>query len=168
MRRLGAILLCLGLATPVLAAPSATPPTQPAEETSVPWYRWLFLGERSKPAPAKPAVASRDAEKNPAGTGASPAQDPAVRTMSEEHRVFLERLKAIDKIRRIANEQGDEELLKKTYDLEAQAEEVFKQRTARTIADRDDRAILERGRDDRPATASRSAPPRRNTRGDNR
>jgi hypothetical protein len=168
MRRLGALLLCLGLATPVLAAPSATPPTPPAEETSVPWYRWLFLGERSKPIPAKPAVVSKEADKPPVKPAAGPTKDPDTRTMAEEHRLFLERLKAIDKIRRIANEQGDEELLKKTYDLEAQAEEVFKQRTAKKPTDRDDRAILERGRDDRPASASRSAPPRRNTRGDNR
>jgi hypothetical protein len=168
MRRLGALLLCLGLTTPALADTRTTPPTQAAEETSVPWYRWLFLGERAKPVPAKPAVASSDAEKIASKPAAGPANDPAVRTMAEEHRLFLERLKAIDRIRHIANEQGDEELLKKTYDLEAQAEEVFKQRTAKTLADRDDRAILERGRDDRPATADRSGPPRRNTRGDRR
>jgi pyruvate/2-oxoglutarate dehydrogenase complex dihydrolipoamide acyltransferase (E2) component len=168
MRRLGAFLLCLGLAAPALADARTTPPTAPAEETSVPWYRWLFLGERAKPATAKPAVANKDVEKGPVSSAASPGKDPAVRTMAEEHRLFLERLKAIDKIRRIANEQGDDELLKKTYDLEAQAEEVFKQRTAKLAAERDDKAILERGRDDRPATADRSTPPRRNTRGDRR
>jgi len=168
MRRLGALLLCLGLATPALADTRTTPVTAPAEETSVPWYRWLFLGERAKPAPAKPTVANKDVEKGPATPVSSAAKDPAVRTMAEEHRVFLERLKAIDKIRGIANDQGNEELLKKTYDLEAQAEEVYKQRTAKLAAERDDKAILERGRDDRPATADRSTPPRRNIRGDRR
>jgi len=166
MRRLGAILLSLGLAAPVFGdteKPSTSPSPSPTEQTSVPWYRWLFLGERSKPATPKPAIV-KDSEK-PAAT---PAIDPGIRSVAEERRLFLERLKAIDKIRQIANEQGNEELLQKTYDLEAQAEEVYRQRTAKAPADRDDRAILERGRDDRPATADRSAPPRRNSRGNNR
>jgi hypothetical protein len=164
MRRLGVLLLCLGIsATAVAASPDALP----AEETSVPWYRWLFLGERSKPAPKPPAVA-KDAPKTAAKNAAVPAKGAAARTLAEEHRVFLERLKAIDKIRKLAHEQGDEVLLKKTYDLEEQAEEVFKQRTAKLPNPADDRAILERGRDDRPATADRSNPRPRNTRGGDR
>jgi pyruvate/2-oxoglutarate dehydrogenase complex dihydrolipoamide acyltransferase (E2) component len=163
MRRLGALLLCLGLTAPALAA---DPP--PAEVTSVPWYRWLFLGERAKPAPAKPAAAKETVRGGPATPTAAPVRDPAARTLADEHRIFLERLKSIDKIRKIANEQGDEELLKKTYDLEEQAEEVFKQRTAQLKRTESDRASLERGRDDRPATAERPAPRRRTTRGEDR
>jgi len=160
MRRLGAICLCLGLTAPALAA---DPP--PAEDASVPWYRWLFLGERAKPAPTKPQTLSKD--RPPAATA---AREAAVRSLADEQRVYLERLKAISEIRRIANDQRDEELLKRADDLEAQAEEIFKQRTALLPGvgnGRDDRALLERGRDDRPATAARPAP-RRRTRGDDR
>jgi len=164
MRRLGALIVCLGLSSPAFAQTGETPP---AEETSVPWYRWLFLGERpKKPAPSKPAAVA-DTPKN-ANKSAVPAKEAAARSLAEEHRVFLERLKAIDKIRKLAHDQGDEELLKKTYDLEEQAEEVFKQRTAKLPNPADDRAILERGRDDRPATADRSNPRQRNTRGGDR
>jgi hypothetical protein len=166
MRRLGAICLCLGLAAPALAA---DPP--PAEEVSVPWYRWLFLGERAKPAPARPQTASRDKDKPPAAKPAPSPREAAARTASEEQRLYLERLSAITKIRQIAFEQRDEELLKRADDLEAQAEEIFKQRTALLPGagdGRDDRALLERGRDDRPATAERPAPRRRPTRGDDR
>ena len=166
MRRLGALILCLGLSTTAFAAPADEPP---AEETSVPWYRWLFLGERPKKlAPPKPAAVASDTPTNANKTAAVPAREAAARSLAEEHRVFLERLKAIDKIRKLAHEQGDEELLKKTYDLEDQAEEVFKQRTAKLPNPADDRAILERGRDDRPATADRSNSRQRNSRGGDR
>jgi hypothetical protein len=165
MRRLGAICLCLGLSAPALAA---DPP--PAEEPSIPWYRWLFLGERAKPAPAKPQPQTASKDKPPAGKpAAATAKEAAIRTLAEEQRVYLERLQAISKIRQIANDQRDEELLKRADDLEAQAEEVFKQRTALLPGagdGRDDRALLERGRDDRPATAERPGPRRRPTRGD--
>src|SRR5206468_1672425 len=144
MRRLGAICLCLGLAAPALAA---DPP--PAENASVPWYRWLFLGERAKPAQATPQAAAKD--KPPAARPAATAsKDAAVRSLAEDQRVYLERLQAISKIRQIADELRDEELLKRADDLEAQAEEIFKQRTALLpgVGDgRDDRALLERGRD---------------------
>ena len=107
MRRLGALILCLGLSTTAIAAPADQPP---AEETSVPWYRWLFLGERpKKPAPPKPEAVASDTSKN--ANTAVPAKEAAARSLAEEHRVFLERLKAIDKIRKLAHEQGDEELL---------------------------------------------------------
>jgi hypothetical protein len=164
MRRLGAIFLCLALTAPAFAG-TGDPPA--ADEPSVPWYRWLFLGERAKPAP-KPAAVAKETQKTPAKTAAVPAKESAARTLAEEQAVFLERLKAIDKIRRLAHEQGDEELLKKTYDLEEQAEQVFKLRTAKLPNAADDRAILERGRDDRAATADRSAPRRRTTRGGDR
>ena len=165
MRRLGALLLCLGLITPAFAASDEPPP---AEEKSVPWYRWLWLGERSKPSTTKATAAAKENPKTPAKTVAAPVKQPPAPTLADEQRVFLERLKAIDKIRKIANELGDEELLKKTYDLEEQAEAVFMQRIARLSDRGDDRAVLERGRDDRPATADRSAPRRPNTRGDKR
>ena len=50
-------------------------------------------------------------------------------------------------------------MLKRADELEAQAEEVYNQRKARLIGNGvggDDRAALERGRDDRPATADRT------------
>jgi hypothetical protein len=160
MRRLGAILLCLGLTSPLLAGPGEAPPAD--DPPSVPWYRWLFLGERAKPVPPKPAVVN----KAPANTPLP--KESAGRTLAEEQRVFLERLNAISQIKRVALEQGDEEMLKKAEDLEQQVEEVFKQRTARLPAGGDDRAALERGRDDRPATAARPAPRRPATRGGDR
>ena len=161
MRRLGALLLCLALTTPAFADSGEKPAT---EEPSIPWYRWLFLGERSKPVAAKPTAVAKENQKTPGKPASTAAKEPPLRTLADEQRVFLERLKAIDKIRKIANEQGDEALLQKTYDLEEQAEAVFKQRTAKLPDRGSDRAVLERGRDDRPATADRSAPRSANTR----
>jgi hypothetical protein len=167
MRRLGAICLCLGLTAPAFAGPPEPPP---AEEPSVPWYRWLFLGERARPAPADPRAAAKD--KAPAARpAAGPSKEAVARSLAEEHRVYVERLLAISKIRRIADEQRDADLLRRADELEVQAEEIFKQRTALLPGvggGRDDRALLERGRDDRPATAERPAPRRRPTRGDDR
>jgi hypothetical protein len=159
MRRLGAICLCLGLTAPALADDSPA-----AEEPSIPWYRWLFLGERPKPTPVKPYPAVKD--RTPA-----PSREAVARTLADEQRVFLERLQAIDKIKKIAHDQRDEDLLQRAAALEAQAEEIFKQRTAllpRVTDGRDDRALLERGRDDRPATAERPGPRRRPIRGTDR
>ncbi len=153
MRRFGAFILLLCVAVPVMAedAPAKT------ETPSVPWYRWLFLGERTPPAPpnlplaAKPAPVSREA---------------LMRMMASERDVYLKRLESITKIKQIALDRGDEAMMKKADDLERQAEETFTQRTAKLqemgMKD-DDRGSLERGRDERPATAER--PTRRPTRG---
>lgn len=156
MRHLGAICLVLGIFAPAMAdtAPAAE------EKASIPWYRWLFLGEREKPAPI-PATAPRD---RPAPRATPSAKESLAQQMAEEQKVFLERLAAITQIKKIALDQGDEGMLRKAEDLEVQAEEVFKQRTAklRESGERlDDRAALERGRDDRPSTAERPSPRRR-------
>ena len=84
--------------------------------------------------------------------------------------MYLQRLQAITKIRQVAAEQNDEAVLKRADQLEEQATEIFNQRTARlmAVAERDDRAALERGRDDRPATADRTPPRRRTTGGNDR
>ena len=160
MRRLGALCLCLGLAAPALAA---DPP--PADETpSIPWYRWLFLGERSKPAtPPKPDSPSS----RPSAPPKESAKETASKQLDQEQRVYLQRLQAISRIRQVALEQNDEATLKRADELEQQAEEVYKQRTARLmgIVEKEDQATLERGRDNRPATADRSR--RRTTGGNN-
>ena len=161
MRRFGALCLCLGLAAPAFAAEPS------AEDTSVPWYRWLFLGERAKPVPPKPTGASAK-DKAPAGR---PTKEAAARSLADEQRVYLERLKAIDRIKQIAHDQRDEELFRRAAELEAKAEEVYNQKSellSRVSEGRDDRALLERGRDTRPATAERPAPRRRATRGTDR
>ena len=78
--------------------------------------------------------------------------------MAAEQKVFFERLQAINKIKQIALEQGDEEMLKKAEDLEAQAEEIYRLRTAKLPSVdeiKSDRDALERSRDRRPATAQR-------------
>lgn len=148
MRRLGALLLVFGLAGPAFAA---DPPAE--ESTSVPWYRWLFLGERSKPAADKPT---------PAAGGTTPTAAPAMskealaKKWADEQKLYVERLQAITKIKQVALEQGDEGMLKKAEELEAQAEELYKLRTAKLPSVdelKSDRAALERGRDNRPATA---------------
>lgn len=165
MRHLGALCLFLGLAAPAFAA---DPPV--AEEKSVPWYRWLFLGERSKTAP-KPEAAAATTTPTPAARPTPMySKETIAKMMAEEQRVYLERLKAISKIRSLANDNGDEELMKKADEMEAQAEEIFKQRSARlpvVTESRNDRAALERGRDERPASAQRPAT-RRPTRGGDR
>ena len=167
MRRLGALCLCLGLTTPALAA---DPPA--AEDSSIPWYshRYWLLGERNKPTqPPKPepsAARERPAPSTP--TSREAAKEAAAKQFDREMQVHLQRLQAISKIRAVALDQNDEAMLQRADDLEQQATEIFNQRTAKLMgtAGRDDRAILERGRDDRPATADRT-PPRRRTTGGN-
>lgn len=171
MRRLGALLLALGLGMPAFSA--ETPPAETPTST-VPWYRWWFLGEREKPVPAKePSSVARD--RTPAtGPRAAPTVSPkeaAKRQLAEEQRIYLERLQAISRIRKIANDQGDEALMQKADDLEAQAEELFKLRTAmlpKLGEGGDDRAALERGRDERPASAARPTQRRPSMRGSDR
>ena len=159
MRRLGAICLVFGLAVPAFAA---DPPAE--ESTSVPWYRWLFLGERSKPATTKPATAARDGTP---GSGTPLSKEAVAKMLAEEQKVFFDRLQAITKIKQIALEQGDEEMLQKAQELEAKAEEIYRLRTAKLPSVdelKSDRAALERGRDNRPATAQRRPSNRGNDR----
>jgi hypothetical protein len=169
MRRLGALCLFLGLTAPALAAE----PPAAEDPPSVPWYRRWFLGEQPKPTPPRqpqpPAAAGRDR----ATAGPTPresAKEAAAKQFDLEQRVYLQRLQAISRIRQVAAEQNDEATLKRADDLEQQAEEIFKQRTAKLmgVAEREDRAALERGRDDRPATADRTPPRRRTTGGNDR
>lgn len=159
MRRYGAFILLLMTAVPAVAA---DPP--PADETpSIPWYRWVFLGERSKPKPAKPAVATTAAK--------PPTREAAARLLAEENKVYIQRLAAISQIRRVADEQGDEAMLKKADELEEQAAKVHAERTGKLAGaaeGADDRAALERGRDTTPATAERSTSRRRTPRGGDR
>jgi hypothetical protein len=153
MRRLGAICLVLALAAPALAA---DPPAE--ESTSIPWYRWLFLGERSKPAPEKPPTAAVRDKPPAAATPSISSREAATKMIADEQKIYLERLKAITQIKRIALEQGDEAMIRKAEELEAKAEEVYKLRMAKLPNPedlKDDRAALERGRDTRPATAQR-------------
>lgn len=154
MRRLGAFFLLLCMAVPAIAADAPSTEEQP----SIPWYRWLFLGERAKPMPPKPVVRQ-----------APITREALARMLADERDVYLKRLEAITKIKQIALDRGDEAMLKKADDLERQAEETFAQRTAKlqemTTKD-DDRASLERRPDERPATADRST--RRPTRGNER
>ena len=82
----------------------------------------------------------------------------------------MQRLDAISKIRSIASDQNDDAMLKKADELEKQATEIYQARTARLMSagEQNDRAALERGRDDRPASADRSNPRRRTTGGTDR
>ena len=94
-------------------------------------------------------------------------QDDVARALDQERKVYLQRLDAVSRLRRVADEQGDEDLRKKADDLEKQADEVFQLRTARLqAAGMDDRASLERGRD--AGGASADATKRRTTRGGDR
>jgi hypothetical protein len=168
MRRLGTLCLLFGLAAPALAVDE--PP--PAEEPSIPWYRWLFLGERSKPTPPRTEPASAPAPATPAARDRAPAGPPskeaAARTLEQEKAVYIQRLLAITRIRELAVEQNDEPMLQRAEEMEQQATDIYNQRTARLTAKGtapDDRAALERGRDDRPAAAQRPAPRRRTTTG---
>ena len=167
MRRLGALCLCLGLTAPALAG---DPPAED-DPPSVPWYRWLFLGERAPKAPAKPPAPAARERPGPAAPAArESARDAAAKQYERELQVHLQRLQAISRIRKVADEQNDEAMLRRADELEQQATEIFNQRTAKLmgVAERDDRAALERGRDSRPATADRTTPKRRSTGGTDR
>ncbi len=154
MRRLGALLLLLAVAAPIRAA------DPPAEEmTSVPWYRWAFLGERPKPVAPKPAATKPVVAR-------APTKEEAARSLEQEQAVYLQRLAAISKIRLIAEERGDDDLRRKADDLERQADEVFRQRTAKLTGSGDDRGKLDRTRDE--GTGSADASRRRNPRGTDR
>ncbi len=167
MRRLGALLLVFGLATPACFA--GTGETEPASN-SVPWYRRVFLGERKNPAPAN-TTKDRASPDGPKAAPIASSRELTKKQWAEENRIYLERLQAISRIRRIASDQGDEALLQKADDLEVQAEELFTLRTARLPKlgeGGDDRAALERGRDERPASAARPAQRRPSMRGSDR
>ena len=159
MRQLGALILFVGLASP---AWSADPPV---EQSSVPWYRWVFLGERSKPVPAKSAASAK-----PVSGTSAPSPDPkaqVARTLELEQEVYLKRLQAISRIRQIAVDRGDDEMVRNADALERDAEDVYNQRTAHLLSKTgDDRSALERGRDDGAKTAD--AARRRNTRGNDK
>ena len=66
--------------------------------------------------------------------------------MAEENKLYTQRLLAISKIRQMADEQGDEAMLKKADELEDQAAKVYADRTAK-LSSAEDKASLERGRD---------------------
>ncbi|HEX3149070.1 MAG TPA: hypothetical protein VHR66_13395 [Gemmataceae bacterium] len=166
MRRFGTFCLLFALAAPAFATPVPPAEEPPAEEQSIPWYRWLFLGERAKPKKPETTAAkpTTTREKPPA----PPTKEALAKTLADEQKVYLQRLDAITKIRSIAADQNDEAMLQKADELEKQATEIYNQRTARLMAAgerADDRAALERGKDDRPATADRSNPRRRTTGG---
>ena len=163
MRRLGAYTLLFGLvALPAFAGSgdnaSEKPATAQPQMTSVPWYRYVFLGERTKPIPVKPA---KDAPK-------PLTKDQVVRTLQEEQKVYLQRLSAISRIRQVAVDTGDKEMMKKANDLEKQAEEVYAQRTAALpgVGSLDDRDSLEAMPAQKGATADRSK--RKMNKGDER
>ena len=165
MRRLGTFCLLFAVTAPAFAGTGEQPP---AEEQSIPWYRWLFLGERAKPAKPQPtpavAAPTTARDKPPA----LPSKEALAKTLADEQKVYLQRTTAIDKIKQVAHDQGDDVMLQKAEELQRQADDIYQQRTARlmsTAQQQDDRAALERGRDDRPATAERTAPRRRTTGG---
>src|SRR5262245_38161979 len=107
MRRLGTFCLLLGLAAPALAG-DESPPT---EEPSIPWYRWLFLGERSKPITNKP-IKKEQTPATASGRDKAPQsptpKETLAKLLAEEQRVYLQRDAAISRIRQVAAEQGDE------------------------------------------------------------
>src|SRR4051812_39979279 len=109
MRRLGTFCLLFALTAPAFAAP-APADEPPAEEQSIPWYRWLFLGERAKkqtPPAAAPVATAR--EKPPA----LPSKEALAKTLADEQKVYLQRLDAISRIRSIATDQNDDKMLER-------------------------------------------------------
>jgi len=149
MRQNGAILLLLILGMPAIAA---EPPAPASEE--IPWYRRVFLGERSKPA-LKPVMAAKPA---------APTREGIARSYEQEKEVYLQRLASISKLRQLADDRNDEAMMKKADELEKNAQELFEQRTAALKSDTmaADRAALEKKpATERPATAERPGARRR-------
>lgn len=141
MRQFGAILLLLTLGMPALAA-------EPTASNDIPWYRWLFLGERAKPAPKSAAPVKP----------AAPTREALARTYEQEKEVYLQRLASISKLRQLADERNDSAMMKKADELEANAQKLFDERTAALKSDSmaADRASLERKpSNDKQATAER-------------
>lgn len=154
MRLTGAFLLLITVAMPVWSA-------DPAPSEEIPWYRRVFLGERSKPTPVKQTSVAKPAP-------LPPTRESIARTFEQEKEVYLQRLAAISKMKEIANSRDDEAMMKKANELEETANALFEERTARlknsTLAA--DRAALEKKpTEDRPATAERPGQRRRPTTG---
>ncbi|WP_020475593.1 hypothetical protein [Zavarzinella formosa] len=154
MRLTGAFLMfaCLGM-TAVAAEPPAATTDTPAT-TEIPWYRRVFLGERSKPVPPKPATVAKPAP---------PLSPEAIEMMlKKEQEVYVTRLAAISKLRELANAQNDEAMMSKADQLEKATQELYDQRrTALQDTIAADRAALEAKPDERPATAERPGARRR-------
>ena len=147
MRQNGAILLLLILGMPAIAA-------EPTASEEIPWYRRVFLGERSKPA-LKPVMAAKPA---------APTREGIARSYEQEKEVYLQRLASISKLRQLADDRNDEAMMKKADELEKNAQELFEQRTAALKSDTmaADRAALEKKpATERPATAERPGARRR-------
>lgn len=159
MRLLGAFLLLATISVSAHAA-EPVPASKPSEE--IPWYRRVFLGERSKPTPPPPTTAA----KPPVPI----SRESMERMFNQEKEVYIQRLAAISKIRQMALDRDDEAMLKKADELEKNAQQLFEDRTARlkNSAMESDRAALERRpTDERPATAERPSQRRRPTTGGN-
>jgi hypothetical protein len=107
-----ALLALLFAAAPALADdPAATDPTYQA-----PWYkRWFGIGpDMPKPPPPKKTNTNQEAR--------------AKRALAEAN--YMRRLAVIDELKRIANEAGNDELMKKAENLERKAFELYTQQTA--------------------------------------
>ncbi len=108
----GAAILALGVVGPLCADDMPQSPN-----VGVPWYtRWFGIGTP----PPRPAPPPR--RRDPA------AESARVRAQAEAD--LLRQLKVCDQLREVAMQTNNADLLSKVDDLERQATELYKQRTA--------------------------------------
>jgi hypothetical protein len=146
MGRFSAVAALLLAAAPLCAAD----PSPPADtQATTPWYNRIFGSSKPKAEPKPPPVVEKPITR----------QD-VVRSLEQEQKVYYDRDSFCIRLRQIAVETGDEELLRKAEELDRLAFEVYQKRTSKLPKIMDDvrasEAALEEKRN-APAAGSASA-----------
>jgi hypothetical protein len=121
---------------------AAEPPAD--ESPSPPWYKRMF-GSKPKPADNKPETPAADK---------APTRDDVKRSLDQEQKVYLQRLEFCSRLRQIAAQTNDDELLRKADNLEQQATDVYLKRTQTLPAILQDVKVAEAALDQKRESAA--------------
>jgi hypothetical protein len=133
---------------------------KPAAQKSS-WFGWMLGGSTpAKPAEAPPREAPIKKTK-PAPVKPTPVVDEAAAVRSREETAYLRRVAVCDRLKQVALQNNDQELVKMAEQLEERAWVVYSQRTAQLPASHADFDLDERilEQHDRLSTAAAAAPP---------
>ncbi|MCE9531255.1 MAG: hypothetical protein K8T89_09060 [Planctomycetes bacterium] len=145
MRRISAIGAVAVLLLAEIGSAFAADPKPAGETPATPWYKRIFGS--SKPIPTEKSVPV-----------AAPTRQEIARSLEQEQKVYMERLQFCTKLRQIATETNDVELLRKADFLEQSATDVFMKRTSTLPSLLDDVKSSETALDQKkPNTPSGSA-----------
>jgi hypothetical protein len=130
--------LVMGLGAAVTAAAEEETEggnTKPAANTSTfrwsPWVVKAFrLEEKKVPAKKPSPKPEKSAAKKPAASKPAPVVDEAAAERAREEAILMRRLAACDKLKEIAIQRNDKELLRRADEMDERARTAYAQRTA--------------------------------------